>query len=162
MYKADLKSLAPKFPVFAFQPTSVTLLPSLSEISSLVLRPQIYHNPSNNCTISIVLLQNRETGLPRWLSGKEIACQSRRHRFDPWSRKIPCTTTMSLCLRAQELQLVSPRAATTEACAHPGVCALQREKPLQWEDEHRNQRAATTCCNYRKDHIATETQHSQK
>ena len=83
MYKADLKSLAPKFPVFAFQPTSVTLLPSLSEVSSLVLRPQIYHNPSNNCTISIVLLQNRETGLPRWLSGKEIACQSRRHRFDP-------------------------------------------------------------------------------
>ena len=55
MYKADLKSLAPKFPVFAFQSTSVTLLPSLSEVS-LVLRPQIYHNPSNNCTISIVLL----------------------------------------------------------------------------------------------------------
>ena len=27
-------------------------------------------------------------GLPRWLSGKEYACQCRRHRFDPWVRKI--------------------------------------------------------------------------
>ena len=25
-------------------------------------------------------------GLPRWLSGKESACQSRRHRFDLWVR----------------------------------------------------------------------------
>jgi len=24
------------------------------------------------------------TGLPRWLSGKESACQFRRHRLDPW------------------------------------------------------------------------------
>jgi len=31
-------------------------------------------------------------GLPRWLSGKESACQCRRHRrcrFNPWVRKIP-------------------------------------------------------------------------
>ena len=27
-------------------------------------------------------------GLPRWFSGKESACQCRRHRFDPWVRKI--------------------------------------------------------------------------
>ena len=27
--------------------------------------------------------------LPRWLSGKESACQSRRHRFDPGSGKSP-------------------------------------------------------------------------
>ena len=27
-------------------------------------------------------------GLPRWLSGKESPCQSRRCRFDPWVRKI--------------------------------------------------------------------------
>ena len=26
--------------------------------------------------------------LPRWLSGKESTCQCRRHRFDPWVRKI--------------------------------------------------------------------------
>ena len=28
-------------------------------------------------------------GLPRWLSGKESACQWGRHKFDPWVRKIP-------------------------------------------------------------------------
>ena len=28
-------------------------------------------------------------GLPWWLSGKESACQCRRHRFNPWVRKIP-------------------------------------------------------------------------
>ena len=28
-------------------------------------------------------------GLPRWLSGKEFTCQSRRCRFDPWVGKIP-------------------------------------------------------------------------
>ena len=28
-------------------------------------------------------------GLPRWLSGKESACQCRRHGFDPWPRNIP-------------------------------------------------------------------------
>ena len=38
---------------------------------------QIYHT---------VLLTR---GLPRWLSGKEQACQSRRLGFDPWVRKIP-------------------------------------------------------------------------
>ena len=27
--------------------------------------------------------------LPRWLSGKESTCRCRRHRFDPWVRKIP-------------------------------------------------------------------------
>ena len=27
-------------------------------------------------------------GLPRWCSGKESTCQSRRHEFDPWVRKI--------------------------------------------------------------------------
>ena len=27
-------------------------------------------------------------GLPRWLSDKESTCQCRRHRFDPWVRKI--------------------------------------------------------------------------
>ena len=27
-------------------------------------------------------------GLPLWLSGKEFACQYRRHGFDPWVRKI--------------------------------------------------------------------------
>ena len=28
-------------------------------------------------------------GLPWWLSSEEYICQCRRHRFDPWCRKIP-------------------------------------------------------------------------
>ena len=28
-------------------------------------------------------------GLPLWLSGKESACQCRRHEFNPWSGKSP-------------------------------------------------------------------------
>ena len=28
-------------------------------------------------------------GFPWWLGGKELACQSRRCRFDPWVRNIP-------------------------------------------------------------------------
>ena len=30
-----------------------------------------------------------QLGLPRWLSGKESACQCRRDRLDPWIRKNP-------------------------------------------------------------------------
>jgi len=26
--------------------------------------------------------------LPKWLSGKEFSCQYRRHKVDPWGRKI--------------------------------------------------------------------------
>ena len=40
-------------------------------------------------------------GLPRWLSGKESACQCRKRGLDPWVRKISCrrkwqTTTVFL------------------------------------------------------------------
>ena len=42
-------------------------------------------------------------GLPCRLSGKESACQCKRHRFDPWSGKIPCAK-----------EQLSPRATTTE------------------------------------------------
>ena len=62
--------------------------------------------------------------LPWWLSGKESACQCRRHGFDPWSGKIPHDEKqLSLCAatnkpsRAGELQLTSPCDTTTEACA---------------------------------------------
>ena len=37
-------------------------------------------------------------GLPWWLSGKESACQCRRHEFNPWSRKIPWRRKWQLTL----------------------------------------------------------------
>ena len=36
-------------------------------------------------------LKRLERGLPWWLSGKESACQGRRHRYDPWSERMPHT-----------------------------------------------------------------------
>ena len=64
-----------------------------------------------------------EHGFPWWLSGKESACQRRRHGSDPWSGKIPYAMKqlsrvpqlLSLCPRAQELQLLSPCTATNKA-----------------------------------------------
>ena len=42
-------------------------------------------------------------GLPWWFSGKESACQCRRHGFDNWSGKIPhATEELSLCATATE------------------------------------------------------------
>ena len=37
----------------------------------------------------IYVLYTRTGGLPRWLRGKESACQGRRRRFSPWVEKIP-------------------------------------------------------------------------
>ena len=53
-----------------------------------------------------------------WLSGKESACQCRRHRFDPWSQKVPHTMEqLSLCVTTTEPVLWSLGATTPEpAC----------------------------------------------
>ena len=71
-----------------------------------------------------------------WLSGKEPACQCRRHGFDPWSGKIPhapeqlgsCPATAGSrnCwrLRALEPALSSKKSPWWDACS------LQREQPL--------------------------------
>ena len=48
---------------------------------------RVGHDRVTNTTTTIAVL-----GLPRWLSGKEPACQCRRHRgysFNPWMEKIP-------------------------------------------------------------------------
>ena len=42
---------------------------------------QVQSGPLNSCIIPV--------WLPRWLSGKESACQCRRYRFNPWLGKIP-------------------------------------------------------------------------
>ena len=40
-------------------------------------------------TVSLVYIQHQTEWLSKWLSGKESACQCRRHRFHPWVEKIP-------------------------------------------------------------------------
>ena len=37
----------------------------------------------------VYILRKKQAWIPRWLSGKEPACQCRRHGFDPWVGKIP-------------------------------------------------------------------------
>ena len=70
----------------------------------------------------------------------------------PWSGKIPhaaeqlspcglVSQLQSLCSRAGEPQLLSPRATTTEARA-PKARALQQEKLPQWEARAPQQRVA--------------------
>ena len=60
-------------------------------------------------------------GLPWWLGGKESTCQCRRHRFHPWTGKIPraseqlnlCTTTIKPVLMNQgKLEVVKQEMAT--------------------------------------------------
>ena len=77
------------------------------------------------------------TELPWWLSGKESACQSRRHRFDPWSGKIPHTveqlgpraTLLSLCSAAREATTMRSLLTSTWEWL---LLAATREKSMQW------------------------------
>ena len=70
-------------------------------------------------------------GLPWWLSGKESACQCRRHRFNPWSRKIPhalkqlspCTTAVEPVLQSPGTTTTEPTAAATEAHVPESPCS---------------------------------------
>ena len=104
-------------------------------------------------------------GLPWWLSGKESACQCRRHRFDPWSGKIPhATEQLSLWATTVEparpsywahvLQLLKP--------SGPEACAPRQNKPLQWEALALQWRVVLAHCYQRKAHAAVKTHHSQK
>ena len=51
---------------------------------SLPCRQTLYSLSHKNIYIYIYIYSF--SWFPRWLSGKESACQRRRHRFDPWGR----------------------------------------------------------------------------
>ena len=42
-----------------------------------------------NSDLRIINTVGKETGLPWWLSGKELTYQDRRCQFDPWVGKVP-------------------------------------------------------------------------
>ena len=58
--------------------------------------------------------------LPWWLSGKESACQCSRHKFYPWSGKIPPAS-----------EQITP--VPLLLSLHARACAQQGEKPSPWE-----------------------------
>ena len=60
--------------------------------------------------------KTQNKGLPWWSSGKESACQSRRHRFDPWSLTKPVHHNCWACtLEPKNLNYWAHCAATAEA-----------------------------------------------
>ena len=64
-------------------------LQSGSEQKLIVLSGTVQCSP---CRIRSRTTKDRAHGtsrFPWWLSGKESACQCKRHRFDPWVQKIP-------------------------------------------------------------------------
>ena len=70
-------------------------------------------------------------GFPWWLSGKESACQCRRHGFDPWPRKIPHTTEQLTPFgKTTWPVLQSPRSTSREGTAVRSSCVSTREQAL--------------------------------
>ena len=69
-------------------PLGATLLPSLSLSESINREFVRKEDPHWICRFLPSLM-----GLSWWLSGKEPACQCRRHLFNPWVSKIPWRRT---------------------------------------------------------------------
>ena len=78
--------------------------------------------------ILIFIYSRSKVGLSWQLSGKESACQYRRHGFDPWFRKMPhASEQLSLSTPTTEPVPWSPGTATTEAQAPGSPCSSARE-----------------------------------
>ena len=65
-------------------------------------------------------------GLPWWLSNKESTSQCRRHRFNPWYRKIP---QQSLAATTTEPMLWSQGTITAEPSS-PNYRSLRALEPV--------------------------------
>ena len=86
-------------------------------------------------------LETQSTWVPWWCSSKESTCQSRGHRFDPWSGNIPHATG----------QLI-PRAPTPEARVPWKLCSTReatamRSPPTTTREKLEQQRRPSTAKN---------------
>ena len=68
-------------------------------------------------------------GLPRWLDGKEFACQCRRPEFQPWIRKILLEEEMATCSN-----LLAQKIPWTE---EPGLGRGGEHSPRNWKESDR-------------------------
>ena len=105
-------------------------------------RPRSWKTKKDRGTIPGSWILKRHGGLPWCLRGKESACQCRRHRFDPRSRKIPqATESLSLCTTTVEPMLQSPRITTAEPthCSYWSPCTLElmlhNKKPVYCNED---------------------------
>ena len=123
-------------------------------LKSLIIRErQIKTTMSYHLTpMRMALIKKSTNRLPWWLSGKESACQCRRHGFCPWPGKIAHAAEqlshtpqlLSLCCGAQELQPLEPERLQLVPCNKSSHC---NEKP-----KHCDYRVALACLNQRKIH----------
>ena len=96
--------------------TERTSISSLPERDSGIFSQEHLYDPTEDCMKHYI--RKEETGFPWRLSVKESACQFRRHRFQPWSRKIP-----------HAVEQLSPCATATEAQALRSLCPVTGEAP---------------------------------
>ena len=78
---------------------------------------------------------SRVRGLPRWLSGKESASQSRRRRFDPWVRKIPWRRR-----QATHSSILAWESQWTEEVAGYSPWDHKESEMTEWQRENRKQK----------------------
>ena len=75
-----------------------------------------------------MIKEKKKERLPWWASGKQSACQGRRHRFNPLSRKVPhAVEKPSLSATTTEPVLWSPGATAAEARAPESLRSAIRE-----------------------------------
>ena len=73
-----------------------------------------------HCIAFALLLKITQLGLLWWFGGKEATCQRKKHKFHPWSKKVPHASEQlspwaTATEWAEEPQLLSPCATTPEA-----------------------------------------------
>ena len=112
------------------------------------------HGPSQSAPQGWSFEKPHIPGFPRWLSGKESACQCRKHRFDPWvgrSLRGGCDNPLQYSCweipRTEEpdrLQSIgSPRVRHDWACTHP-TCPVSWPIYL-WVSQIQHLRALILC-----------------
>ena len=69
--------------IFIFRVSIFYRVSILTQQHNFMLREPCTHRGLSLCCLIWIL------GLPRWLSGKESACQCRRSGLDPWVKKTP-------------------------------------------------------------------------
>ena len=105
------------------------------------------------------------TSLPWWLSRKEPTCQCSRHGFHIWPGKMPHAEEqqarepqpLSMCSRAQELQLRKPHAPEPRVCYKRSCCnekpthpQLKTSPPAATREEPRQQQRSSRAKNKTK------------
>ena len=78
-----------------------------------------------------VRLKIYERDIPGGPSSKEFTCQCRGHRFDPWSRRIPCATTAEPKTTEPKLRAYAPQQRGAPTSCNSRKSKHSNEDPVQ-------------------------------